>query len=797
MQTRQFNTLRVDNSDLNPVDFLDPNYQKIWNELSNINESQMTKYDRYKFECINKLIENIKIILGRCHIEYVDYINEQFFLHIKCNDSVVLVADVLIEKQDIYRVLEILTNPSAPLLTKEPVLIVKNIECKSSKSMIDIHTLLGIYPCRDVLDWKHFLSLVGSLKNIVLDPLIAIHINGLVNQLDKLKDENSDAIGVNENKIFMQAKSDPAKGSRLILIQNLLIELDLIPYDFQGEISIYEEITISDESTTLGKTIIKFSSKIDFNQVKEIANQLNEKGLECSAHKAIRYFSKISICLTGKELKNWLVQKAGNDIAAEKIEENSPAPVIIENNNSVETKDNTISKLIIPKITRYETPSTYQIDYWYKNNISVSFTAHNYSGKESIYSGKIKDYEPLSDTVHFRMKYPSVVYLKNVTSYTYTQELDTIFMNADDSSSEKIGLFVGDKMFWVNQIKLSQRLDYFKNMFEKNQNKSSNNIFDLSHQFSVQELKMLLLVVDVENCYVLSLDQAKTFLEIAKKITDSRMINEAKLRIDECRSFTNLKFSFALRKRDYVQCTAMLLSGADINEKLGQLKDNTPLTYAIKDQSGNELVEFLLKNGANTEYFHEDKTPLMQAAFSIDMIKVLLLLNAGASPNTRNASNLTAMHFLFFSSGNKQLARKRQVAGLLIDAGFSGKPSEVTACLKERKCNKFTLNSFAKIWLNKNKYAEEAYIQGATAGALGERLPAELSTYIGSFFGRKDGMNLALVCKAAASLAEEERETALRRRAEKIKDSQPAIKGQDIIDTDEECVARLFSKFAF
>jgi hypothetical protein len=187
----------------------------------------------------------------------------------------------------------------------------------------------------------------------------------------------------------------------------------------------------------------------------------------------------------------------------------------------------------------------------------------------------------------------------------------------------------------------------------------------------------------------------------------------------------------------------------------------------------------------------------MQAAFSIDMIKVLLLLNAGASPNTRNASNLTAMHFLFFSSGNKQLARKRQVAGLLIDAGFSGKPSEVTACLKERKCNKFTLNSFAKIWLNKNKYAEEAYIQGATAGALGERLPAELSTYIGSFFGRKDGMNLALVCKAAASLAEEERETALRRRAEKIKDSQPAIKGQDIIDTDEECVARLFSKFAF
>jgi len=134
MQTRQFNTLRVDNSDLNPVDFLDPNYQKIWNELSNINESQMTKYDRYKFECINKLIENIKIILGRCHIEYVDYINEQFFLHIKCNDSVVLVADVLIEKQDIYRVLEILTNPSAPLLTKEPVLIVKNIECKSSKS---------------------------------------------------------------------------------------------------------------------------------------------------------------------------------------------------------------------------------------------------------------------------------------------------------------------------------------------------------------------------------------------------------------------------------------------------------------------------------------------------------------------------------------------------------------------------------------------------------------------------------------------------------------------------------------
>jgi hypothetical protein len=260
------------------------------------------------------------------------------------------------------------------------------------------------------------------------------------------------------------------------------------------------------------------------------------------------------------------------------------------------------------------------------------------------------------------------------------------------------------------------------------------------------------------------------------------MIKEARIRIDECLSFINKKFISALYKKNYSQCTDMLLSGANINRKFGLLED-TPLTYAIESRSDTKLAEFLLKNGADIEVFQRNETPLMKAAFWAKVKKTSLLLKFGANPNARNKSNLTAMYFLFFGLEEEtRLERARQVADLLIDAGFSGKPSEVTACLKERKCNKFTLNSFVKIWLNKHQFAEKAYIQGATAGVLGERLPPELSTYIGSFFGRKDGMNLALVCKAAASLAEEEREIALRRRAEKINDSQPAINSLTVIE---------------
>ncbi|ARH00907.1 hypothetical protein [Legionella micdadei] len=55
---------------------------------------------------------------------------------------------------------------------------------------------------------------------------------------------------------------------------------------------------------------------------------------------------------------------------------------------------------------------------------------------------------------------------------------------------------------------------------------------------------------------------------------------------------------------------------------------------------------------------------------------------------------------------------------------------------------------------------EKAYTQGALVGLFENRLPAEVSHYIGGFLNRKAGGEVSLVNKAAASLAQEEQERA-------------------------------------
>lgn len=55
---------------------------------------------------------------------------------------------------------------------------------------------------------------------------------------------------------------------------------------------------------------------------------------------------------------------------------------------------------------------------------------------------------------------------------------------------------------------------------------------------------------------------------------------------------------------------------------------------------------------------------------------------------------------------------------------------------------------------------EKAYTQGAMVGLFENRLPAELSHYIGRFLNRKAGGEVSRVNKAAASLAQEEQERA-------------------------------------
>ncbi len=186
MQARHDNTFTVDREKLNPLDFLHPKDLKIWNALSGINENERSHLSILRYIYLNEKIEKIKKFMGRCHIEYLDYINEQLLIHIKCDDSITFEADVLISKQDISSVLEILTNQDAQSLTRIPVLTIKNLNYPNLYPDILInHSNIT----SKVLYWMDFLCLVGASKNIVLDPEIAIQINELVIECENLKKE--------------------------------------------------------------------------------------------------------------------------------------------------------------------------------------------------------------------------------------------------------------------------------------------------------------------------------------------------------------------------------------------------------------------------------------------------------------------------------------------------------------------------------------------------------------------------------------------------------------------------------
>jgi len=71
------------------------------------------------------------------------------------------------------------------------------------------------------------------------------------------------------------------------------------------------------------------------------------------------------------------------------------------------------------------------------------------------------------------------------------------------------------------------------------------------------------------------------------------------------------------------------------------------------------------------------------------------------------------------------------------------------------------LNLEIEIQQIKNKITANPYTQGATAGALIDKLPCELGTYVGTFLGRKEGGRLAQTSKLAAQLANEEKDKKL------------------------------------
>lgn len=71
------------------------------------------------------------------------------------------------------------------------------------------------------------------------------------------------------------------------------------------------------------------------------------------------------------------------------------------------------------------------------------------------------------------------------------------------------------------------------------------------------------------------------------------------------------------------------------------------------------------------------------------------------------------------------------------------------------------LNVEIEIQQIKNKIIAIPFTKGATVGALSGKLPFELSTYVGTFLGHREGGLLAQTCKLASQIANEEKDNTM------------------------------------
>ncbi|MEJ2131099.1 MAG: ankyrin repeat domain-containing protein [Gammaproteobacteria bacterium] len=138
-----------------------------------------------------------------------------------------------------------------------------------------------------------------------------------------------------------------------------------------------------------------------------------------------------------------------------------------------------------------------------------------------------------------------------------------------------------------------------------------------------------------------------------------------------------------VKRSDAVTLAALLLDrGIDVNEPAfteGSWQA-TPLWYAIGRGRNLPLARFLLKSGSTPEHclwaasFHEDKefiellvdaganleavaeaeTPLLGAVKWSKFKSARVLLDAGADPNFRDASGMTALHYMLKKGSDKK-----------------------------------------------------------------------------------------------------------------------------------------------
>jgi hypothetical protein len=384
--------------------------------------------------------------------------------------------------------------------------------------------------------------------------------------------------------------------------------------------------------------------------------------------------------------------------------------------------------------------------------------------------GKITRYTPIGDTdaLLFIEGSNYGVYLRNIRSYVMIPKTDSIFTDKSPDCLDKVALMAEKKTFTVNKSVLSQKSSFFRNILQKYNNVVSENTpVDLNGIFTGAQLEAVLLTIEAGICRVLSLEQAKTLLRVARDRYDLELYADASARIAECLEGNTKEFLFAIRKArgareiDYTTCAAMLATGIDINVSFGNhcdgktcLFEDNALSYATK-QGDVELIKWLLDHGANPNVYRYE-SPLLIACSTHNVKIVQLLLEAGVDPNENDGFAMIKTVECVSHYSQKNAA---DIMKLLLDFGYTAKePPAIAKWLHTIDRPSTTIQQFYRMWKNQNSKLDQAYTIGATVSVLSDHLPPELGMHIGKFFDRTTGGRLARVSKDAAKTAKEAQE---------------------------------------
>lgn len=417
----------------------------------------------------------------------------------------------------------------------------------------------------------------------------------------------------------------------------------------------------------------------------------------------------------------------------------------------------------MPKVTVIGTPPLTQLQDWSTNKSQIEFI----DIKGSIYNGKMLHLIPIENNALIYIEgFPEGLWLYEIHSYSYYPEVESLFISKNNSSSDRVSLSTNGKNFEVNKIKLAERIHFFKNLFAQ----CNLDRIDLSEQFSIKELEVLLKVADLGNAQSLNIRESRDYFSAAIKTLDTQLIDDANAITKQLYEKLKAFFFHYLRNENYDAMTRLLANGVDINSKFGSHAsfrfdgspvdgpNDTALTFAVKTKN-LPLTKFLLQHKADTEIYHQNETPLMRACYQHQTEMVQLLLQYKANPNSHLMSygwSLTPMTTLFMGELEEDKIRIHALMTLLFNNYCGENPNELNITLKGKGCSNLVLNLFAELWKSQDCPTNQAYNQGASIGFFKSKLPHDCGLKVGSFMDRATGNSLALTTKAAASQARSE-----------------------------------------